>query len=282
MIPFVAVVFAAVATAAPKPTPESHPHAFRGREDPLVARLQDASCKAMNEFARLLGNKQSHGLRIEKNPLCFDDGGFREQGYWRAASEFGCARVVTSDDSRLRIWTTALEIEATRGSAFATWRGADGEVQVYQDQGEDDLHLDAIIDGVYRLDGKRPLYLIVGLRAYVTKYPGGLPRRFAMVVELSRSGKLRQVQNAFSVAGKRRSTLLLRAPEPDTGKFRHHLFAAYWLRFYRGDATLVLEPIPTSRRWGVRKSPDRVATWNGGSFRVRPGWTKENITATWR
>lgn len=272
----------APAPAATKPTPTTHAQAFAGREDPFVAHLQDASCARPSVFAAALADPRAHRIDLPTTRPCTADGVPIRRSYWAAATEFGCARGVSSADGLVRVWTTYLENNKTRGAGFLTWARPSGEVGVFRDRQNVDLHLDGVIDGVYRLSGQDPLYLIVGLRAYLTTYPGNRPRRFAEVVETPAKGPLRQVGQAFQIDDQTRATLLLAAPAPITGKFRHHLLASYWLRYYPGDAALVLELVPGEMTTGRRRSPDRIATWTDGVFKVASGWSNDYITADWQ
>lgn len=271
--------FCASAALAAKPTPETHPEHFPSRYDSVIAALQTASCADdLTAFRALLSNPQTVKGQIEHQPLCIGDSKHPlNRTYFKAAAEVGCARVITSNDGRVRLWTTALEqIEpARRGSAFLVWQVEGETTYVYEDAKRQDLHWDTIIDGIYRLRPDRPWYLVVGLRAYMTKFAGAKPRRFAQVIELSAKNDGVRLLDKVVVEGKKRSTLLFAAAAPETGKFRHHVLAKSWLRYYPRNNELYLESLGV-RDWGSghprhrASSPVRVATFDGERLIVSP------------
>jgi hypothetical protein len=188
--------------------------------------------------------------------------------------------VVTSRDGRVRVWTTDLERAGesgavTRGQAWLQWTSPDGALHAVR--APLDLHLDTVVDAVEPLPGHPGRYLLLGLRAYATTYPGDTPRRFALVLDL-RGPSAERVTGAFVVGGARRDALLLSAPEPSTGKFRHHAFATRWMRF-DADA-LRLESVPGSP--GAVQPPAVVARLRDGRFQVEPGpWDDVTLADGW-
>jgi hypothetical protein len=148
------------------------------------------------------------------------------------------------------------------------WLDAHAEVQVSRHGSHpQDLHLDTIVDAIEPLPGSQELFVILGLRSYLTTFVGEAPRRYAQVVRLSAEGGLLEpVANAFKIGGQRRSVLLLQAPVPETGKFRHSELATRWLRFDPSSRAITLEGIPGSSQAGT--SPATVARWNGQAFVV--------------
>ena len=238
------------------------PSLARGDGDGARKALEASSCSDAARFAELIRRASSLALPLSSTRT---DRERASKRYWQAATEVGCARAVTSSDGRVRVWTHGLETEtdegSRRGSAYITWIDRSGKYHRLRDAVQVDLHLDAIIDAIHPVPGKPDEYLILGLRAYRTTFPGSKPRRFAIQVRLTDRVAVR---DAFAPGGgEASSVLLLAAASPSTGKFRHHRFACQWL-VPRG-ATLVLETIPGCPEG---ESAHTVATWNGSVWRV--------------
>jgi hypothetical protein len=209
----------------------------------------------------------------------------RAPSYWDGSQEMGCGRFVTSSDGRARIWVTQLEtltdtpesLGARRGRAWMQWRSSTGEVVTTEASA--DLHLDTVIDAIDPLPGARPLWLVMGLRAYVGTYVGTLPRRYAWVLHLGDDARI-QVDDAFGA----RAPLLLRATKlPEDSRFREDPLAHRRLVFDPGSAELRLVGVDRPAE------PSVVAHWAGTRFVVQgtafgdiaraDGWAKKEHAA---
>jgi hypothetical protein len=165
-----------------------------------------------------------------------------------------------------------------RGRAYLSWFDGRDRYRWRRDADEIDLHLDTIIDGIVRLDGAETDYLIVGLRAYRTKFPGDRPRRFARTVRIdSDSGEVVDLPS-FAPGRSRDAVLLLKGPTPDSGKFRHHVFAKYWLQYHPSDGLLMLEAIP-----GIEANREAagVAEWRHGTWELQKSWASSMVVDHW-
>lgn len=249
------------------------------RTSTLPEQLAQASCNDPSQFERVLQQPGVVTLVLDEDKPCTKIA----QGYWQAATRLGCARVITAPDRRLRVWTLGLEtLESTgpkRGQGYLTWQATDGSHRVIRDREPLDLHLDAIIDALYPLgsDG----YLVLGLRAYRTSFPGNRPRRFAYVLRRDpNTGKVSRPK-VFPAPQGPQDILLLEASAPPSGKFRHHLLAHYWLRFYRGDGALVLEPVPGTPAEQTPRAPTVIASYRGNDWRMHSGWGADMRTDRW-
>lgn len=230
--------------------------------------MAEVSCRADQSAVELLLDKTE---ALTASPESTQE----ETGYWQAARTLGCARWVESSDGRVRIWTTKLETrtpeETVRGQGYLVWKDKQGRHHVSPGSAVPELHLDTIIDAIVPMRGSADDYLILGLRAYRTPFPGDSPRRFATrIVFHPKTGELRPIDPAT------RASLLLAAPAPDTGKFRHHVFASNWLTF--DGLLLKMEPIPYAES---RSKAAPVARWNGRLWRKRSSWAGQLLTNTW-
>lgn len=193
-----------------------------------------------------------------------------EKGFWQAAEELGCARVVTTPDDRVRIWTVSLERlnedePPSRGEAWIQWRTPEGAVKVAR--APDDLHLDTIVDQVSWIPRSTDAVLVVGLRSGVAKFAGEFPQRYAQILSLGE--EIRRVRGKFTVRKKRLDVLLLRAPVPETGKFRHSALANLWLKWDPQRKLLRVEPVPDAYADRLPPVTDPVvARWKEGRFVV--------------
>ncbi|MEO1171351.1 MAG: hypothetical protein AAFX94_04765 [Myxococcota bacterium] len=221
--------------------------------------LETASCDDPTAFAQLIQDPSTLAVKYP-GPTAIEQ---KSKRYWQAAAEVGCARAVTSSDGKVRVWTRSYETMqkngTSRGEGFLTWTDEKGTYHHVRDA--KDLHLDAVIDSISPVPGAPDEYVVLGLRAYKTTFPGDLPRRFALQLKLTDRV---EVRNVFNVPGKARSeVLLLAAATPSSGKFRHHAFACQWLTS-KGN-TIKLEKIPGCSKAGENKT---VATWNGTEWNL--------------
>ncbi len=225
-----------------------------GESVQLFVRLLLASCAGPNELQALLQEEETLTYRPPRAEDTVPEVSFMpaERSYWQRGDDVGCARVVTASDGSARAWTQAFERAVTdeagqdsprRGVAFLHWRDASGTMRVYRDGTGADLHLDAIIDGIDSWEPGARQYLVLGLRSYLTTYAGDRPRRFAQLIQLGADVTL--VDGAFKIGQGVRQRLLLQAPEPGSGKFRHHALARNWLRLKGATGELVWEPVPS-------------------------------------
>ena len=203
--------------------------------------------------------------------------------YFIATENVGCATRTLSSGGEVAAWVIRHERvddagdRAPRGRAFLQWKRGN---EVAAAEAPDDLHLDTIIDQIEFLPGTSDSVLVLGLRSYFDIFVGDLPRRFAQVIQLPMGpGRALAVRKgSFEVGGVIRDRLLLRAPVPESGKFRHSRLAHQWLRFHAAEGELKLETLP----YEPQAASISIGYWKAGTFAVSGlPWREISVARKW-
>lgn len=261
------------------------------------------TCQSPAELERLLSDETWLSYRPPGIPPDLEtDGVTRSYGFFALGTDIGCARVVTSRDGRVRVWIPKLERifdfddenpEAhaenviKRGTSYIQWMNARGAVRVKEmSNSKPDLHLDTVVDALEPLPVGRQFYLVLGLRSYLNTFVGGLPRRYAWVLDISGNAP-RLVPAAFSFNGQRRDLLLIEASKlPLTDKFRHNVLARWYMKYDPGSRAITVAAFPNDF-FSEDDSPPQVgasvARWErDGCFHVTNShWGAWQLTREW-